>query len=80
MQKDIQSIGTIMIKIIKPATFLSNPESIILKYLERWNDSLEIKRFLSAIATSEVIKLQGVRAPRLLETLSLTLICCSTNI
>ena len=59
-QKDVSSVGTIMMEIMEPATFLTNPESIELQYPERWNDSLEIKSFLSATAKADLARLQGV--------------------
>ena len=46
-QRNIQSVDTIMIEIMKPATFLANTESIVLYSGERWTNSLEMKIFLS---------------------------------
>lgn len=70
-QKDIRNVGTIMMEIMEPATFQENPESIVLHYPERWNDSLEIKSFLSKIATSDLVQLQGVSRNQILNAFSI---------
>ena len=59
-QKNLQSIGTIMMEIMEPATFLANPMSTELVHPARWNDSLEMENFLRSTVTSSWVELEGV--------------------
>ena len=59
-QKDVQSVGTIMMEIMEPETSLLHPGSIVLQYPDKWRDNIGIKSFLTATAVATLQELKEV--------------------
>ena len=57
---DIRSVGSVMMELMEPETFILEPQSIILKNADEWKDGLGIKDFLAATQCSTLETLKNV--------------------
>ena len=57
---DIGSIGSVMMELMEPNTYIVEPSTIILRNPDLWKDALDITGFLKATSDRSLEELRGV--------------------
>ena len=66
-KNDIRSVGSVMMELMEPETFILEPHSVALRKADVWKDGHGIKDFLAATqqSTLETLKNVSFRFPLL---------------